>query len=96
MPEGQRAEAVIWRTFWAFWGVLLAMYAFQVFGQEDPRKEYLRLQATKFCSVVKVPPKILLDAVKGSFEADPQTWMPVMEWLDTLAKRYKLLKCGDV
>jgi hypothetical protein len=62
---------------------------------EDPRKEYLRLQATEFCSVMKPPPAALVAAINHAVEQDPKTWMPVVAWINRLIERYNELKCGE-
>lgn len=62
---------------------------------EDPRKEYLRLQATEFCAVVGKPPAALAEALNNAVKQDPKTWLPAIAWWNAIAERYDALKCGD-
>jgi hypothetical protein len=63
---------------------------------EDPRKEYLHLQATEFCATVKKPPEAIAEALNNAVKQDPKTWMPAIVWWNAIAERYNELKCGDV
>jgi hypothetical protein len=62
---------------------------------EDPRKEYLRLQATEFCATVKRPPDTIAEALNNAVKQDPKTWMPAIVWWNAIAERYNELKCGS-
>ena len=75
--------------------VLVILALFKPARGEDT-KEHLRLQYTEFCKVVKPPPKILVDAVTQSLEADPKAWASSMRWLQELGDAYNKRKCGDV
>lgn len=64
-------------------------------ADEDPRKEFPRLQATEFCAAVKLPPPILVEAINHAMSKDPAAWGPVVEWFNRIGERYMALKCGD-
>lgn len=80
-----------------FCAIIVALCAAHsaAYAQEDPRKEYLRLQATEFCATVKQPPPAMAAALNQLVQADPKTWMPVIDWWNAIAERYAELKCGD-
>ena len=69
--------------------------AHTAYAQDDPRKEYLRLQATEFCAIVKKPPDAIAEALNNAVKQDPATWMPAILWWNAIAEHYNKLKCGS-
>ena len=69
--------------------------AHSVYAQDDPRKEYLRLQATEFCATVKQPPAALAEALNQAIQVDPQKWLPIAAWWNAIVEKYQALKCGE-
>lgn len=91
------------RTDYILMGLCAAAFAVIVISTprharaaEDPRKEYLRLQATEFCSVVKPPPPGYIEFLTKQVEADPKSiWAYVLAREAVLGQRYTELHCGE-
>jgi hypothetical protein len=79
----------------ALCAVMALIVAHTAYAQDDPRKEYLRLQATEFCATVKRPPDTIAEALNNAVKQDPKTWMPAIVWWNAIAERYNELKCGS-
>lgn len=63
---------------------------------EDSRKEYLRLQATEFCAVFKMPPAQWVAGLLKAAEAGDPVAQAVANALLPSFEHYQKLKCGDV
>ncbi len=64
-------------------------------ARADDRADYVRLQYTEFCAVVKPPPQELILMLEQAAKADPETWTASARWMERLAEAYNKRKCGD-